>query len=49
MHKYYFVVFVEKDSGSTAAANARQFIESLVRNWINYYAKQEGEAIANLE
>jgi D-alanyl-D-alanine carboxypeptidase len=49
MHKYYFVVFVEKDAGSTSSANARKFIESLVRNWINYYAAQEGEAIANLE
>lgn len=49
MHKYYFVVFVEKDSGSTAATQARTFIESLVRNWINYYAAQEGEAIAHLE
>ncbi|MCB9073215.1 MAG: D-alanyl-D-alanine carboxypeptidase [Bdellovibrionaceae bacterium] len=48
MHKYYFVVFVEKDSGTTASNNARSFIEALLRNWINYYAKQEGDPIAVL-
>lgn len=48
MHKYYFVVFVEKDSGTTNSNNARKFIEALVRNWINYYVQQEGEAIAQL-
>lgn len=48
LHKYYFVVFVEKDSGSTNATNARTFIEVLVRNWINYYAQQAGEPIAEL-
>jgi D-alanyl-D-alanine carboxypeptidase len=48
MKKYYFVVFVEKDSGTTNSTNARKFIEALVRNWINYYAQQAGEPIAFL-
>ncbi len=48
LNKYYFAVFVEKDSGTTNANNARTFIEMLVRNWINYYAKQAGEPIATL-
>lgn len=48
LQKYYFAVFVEKDSGTTNASNARTFIEMLVRNWINYYAKQAGEPIADL-
>lgn len=46
LNKYYFAVFVEKDTGTTNANNARTFIEMLVRNWINYYAKQTGEPIA---
>ncbi|MBY0384674.1 D-alanyl-D-alanine carboxypeptidase [bacterium] len=48
LKKYYFAVLVEKDPGSANAAAARTFIEQLVRNWINYFAKQEGEALAQL-
>lgn len=48
LRKYYFAVLVEKDSGSTSSNNARTFIEYLVRNWINYYAQQAGEPIAQL-
>lgn len=48
LKKYYFAVLVEKDSGSENAAAARTFIEQLVRNWINYFSKQEGEALAQL-
>jgi D-alanyl-D-alanine carboxypeptidase len=48
LKKYYFAVLVEKDSGSASSAAARTFIEQLVRNWINYFSLQEGEAIAQL-
>lgn len=48
LNKYYFVVFVEKDFGSASSNKARSFIESLVRHWINYYAQQSGEPIAQL-
>lgn len=48
MNKYYFVVFVEKDSGSANSTKARTFIESLVRHWINYYSQQPGIPIANI-
>ena len=48
LKKYYFAVLVEKDAGSASATAARTFIEQLVRNWINYFSKQEGEPIAQL-
>jgi D-alanyl-D-alanine carboxypeptidase len=41
LHKYYFTVFVEKRVNVDSSANARKFIEALVRNWINQLAKSE--------
>lgn len=46
LKKYYFAVLVEKKPEDSALA--RTFIESLVRNWINYFAKQEGESLGGL-
>lgn len=47
MHKYYFAMLVEKN-GSGESTMARNFIEAMVRYWINYYSSKEGEAIAYL-
>lgn len=46
MHKYYFAMLVEKKAG--ASTEARNFIEAMVRYWINYYSVKEGEPIAQL-
>lgn len=48
MDKYYFVVFVEKQPGAEYTTKARNFIESLMRHWINIYSKTEGVPVGKL-
>jgi D-alanyl-D-alanine carboxypeptidase len=46
MKKYYFALLVDKGT-SDSSAEARLFIEAMVRHWISYYSLQEGAPLAS--